>query len=202
MSDCGCGIEPDQQVERRTLLALLAINGVMFFAEAILGWLSDSAALIADSLDMLADASVYAAALYAVGRSLLIQARIARFSGYIEIMLGLGVLFEVLRRFFMGSEPLSLFMMGVGAVALLANISCLLLLHKHRNGGVHMRASWIFSANDVIANLGVILSGLLVMLLDSRYPDLLIGAIISLIVIRGGLRILKEAKASTNSQQH
>jgi Co/Zn/Cd efflux system component len=57
-----------------------------------------------------------------------------------------------------------------------------------------MRASWIFSTNDVIANFGVIISGVLVLALDNRYPDLVIGAIISAVVIRGGLKILHEAK--------
>jgi len=93
-----------------------------------------------------------------------------------------------------GSEPQSLMILWVGFFALLANIYCLALIYKHREGGVHMRASWIFSANDVVANLGVIISGGLVALLGSRYPDLIIGAFISIVVIRGGFRILADAR--------
>src|SRR5690606_40948832 len=85
-------------------------------------------------------------------------------------------------------------------LALIANVACLMLISKHRDGGVHMRASWIFSTNDVIANVGVICSGALVWLLGSRYPDLVIGAIISAVVVRGGIKILKDAKA-TKSQE-
>jgi Co/Zn/Cd efflux system component len=85
-------------------------------------------------------------------------------------------------------------MVSVGLAALVANVSCLVLIAKHRKGGVHMRASWIFSTNDVIANLGVIVSGGLVRLLGTRIPDLAIGAIISSIVVRGGIRILREAR--------
>lgn len=85
-------------------------------------------------------------------------------------------------------------MMSMGAIALIANVSCLMLIAKHRKGGVHMRASWIFSTNDVIANLGVIISGGLVMYLDSLLPDLIIGALISVVVVRGGVQILHEAK--------
>ncbi|MDX1696116.1 MAG: cation transporter, partial [Ketobacteraceae bacterium] len=70
MADCGCGTEQAVKLERRTLIALLLINGVMFFAEAILGWIAQSTGLIADSLDMLADASVYGVSLYAVGKGL------------------------------------------------------------------------------------------------------------------------------------
>jgi Co/Zn/Cd efflux system component len=85
-------------------------------------------------------------------------------------------------------------MMIVGTIALVANLSCLALLSKHREGEVHMRASWIFSVNDVLANLGVILGGVLVMASGSRWPDLVIGAVIVLLVMRGGVRILLDAR--------
>ena len=193
MSECECREDADR-LERRTLWTLLAINGAMFFTEATIGWWAESTGLIADSLDMLADASVYGIALYAVGRSLRLQANAATVAGVTQMALGLGVVFEVVRRFLFPSEPVSIAMMAVGALALAANVWCLLLISKHRDGGVHMRASWIFSANDVIANLGVILAGGLVMYFDSRLPDLIIGAIISAIVLRGGVRILREAR--------
>jgi cation diffusion facilitator family transporter len=200
MADCSCCCDPEEAaaLERKTLWILLIINGVMFVAELATGWWAESAALIADALDMLADAFVYAVALFAVGKSRRLQANAATASGVFQVALALGVLVEVVRRFIFGSDPVSLLMMGVGAVALVANVSCLLLIAKHRHGGVHMRASWIFSANDVIANIGVIISGALVMLLGSRLPDLIIGAIISAVVLRGGILILREAGTAKN----
>ena len=194
MTDCGCELEEAAELERRTLWTLLAINGVMFIAEALAGWWGESAGLLADSLDMLADASVYGIALYAVGRSRGLQANAATAGGVLQIALGLGVLVEVVRRFLYGSDPVSMLMMAVGAIALVANVSCLMLIAKHREGGIHMRASWIFSTNDVIANVGVIISGGLVMYLGNRLPDLIIGAVISVVVLRGGIQILREAK--------
>ena len=141
---------------------------------------------------MFADASIYGIALYAVGRSSDLQSESAKVSGWLQITLGIGVLVEVVRRFVFGSQPVSTMMMAVGATALAANVSCLLLLAKHRKGGIHMRASWIFSTNDVIANIGVIASGALVMYFGSRIPDLLVGAIVSSLVVFGGYRILLE----------
>lgn len=79
-------------------------------------------------------------------------------------------------------------------------VSCLILIAKHRRGGVHMRASWIFSANDVIANVGVIISGGLVMYFGSRFPGLIVGALISAIVLRGGFHILREVKESRKGE--
>jgi len=194
VTGCGCELDETAELERQTLWALLAINGTMFIVEMVMGWWADSTALIADSLDMFADASVYCVALYAVARSHRIQANAATLSGILQIALGIGVLIEVVHRFFYGSAPVSVLMMVVGAVALIANVSCLMLIAKHRKGGIHMRASWIFSTNDVIANIGVIISGGLVMYLGNRFPDLVIGTLISVVVLRGGLHILREAR--------
>jgi Co/Zn/Cd efflux system component len=186
--------EEAAKLERRTLIILLAINFGMFLLEVVIGWIASSSGVLADSLDMLADASVYAIALYAVGRSLRIQSNAATAAGFLQIALGVGVLVDVGRRLIVGSEPVSTLMMGIGVVALVANVICLVLIAKHRHGGVHMRASWIFSATDVLANIGIIVSGALVLLTGSRIPDLVIGAVIAAIVIRGGIHILREVR--------
>jgi len=196
MSGCGCEVEIKDKSERRVLITLLLINAVMFGAELGIGWWAQSTALIADALDMLADAMVYGVGLYAVGKPLLVKTHAARLSGSLQVLLGLIVLADILRRFIVGSEPVSSLMMGMGFVALLANVTCLILIARHREGEVHMRASWIFSKNDVIANLGVILAGGLVAWTGSRLPDLLIGLLVVIIVMRGGLLILKDAKAT------
>ena len=101
-----------------------------------------------------------------------------------------GALLEVVRRAVVGSEPASMLMMSIGLVALIANVTCLVLIAKKRDRGAHMTASYIFSANDVIANAGVIVAGVLVAWTGSSYPDLVIGAVIALIVLSGARRIL------------
>lgn len=194
MSNCDCDITIKNKEESSVLITLLAINACMFVIEISLGIYSESTALIADSLDMLADATVYGIGLYAIGRSLLSKIRAAYISGVFQVLLGAAVSIEVLRRFIWGSEPESLLMISVGIVALIANVICLKLIYKHRKGEVHMRASWIFSKNDVIANLGIIFAGILVYTLESRYPDLIIGLFISIIVIRGGIHICNDAR--------
>jgi len=193
VSGCGCEMEARNEQERKILLIVLGINAFMFIFELALGLAAESTGLIADSLDMFADASVYSISLYAVGKSTALKGKAAKLSGIAQVLLALLVLFDVLRRFILGSEPVSILMMGVGVIALIANSVCLSLVSKHRDGGVHMRASVIFSKNDVIANLGVIVSGALVWVLGSRYPDLIIGLIISAVVLRGGIQIFREA---------
>ncbi len=193
MADYGCEIEAKSKKESRVLIILLSINAFMFIAEITFGIISESTALIADSLDMFADAAVYGIGLYAVGRPILIKIRAAYISGLFQILLGISVAVDILRRLIWGSEPESILMISIGIIALIANTICLMLISKHKEGEVHMRASWIFSKNDVIANLGIIIGGGLVYLLDSRLPDLIVGIAITLIVIRGGIFIVKDA---------
>jgi Co/Zn/Cd efflux system component len=85
-------------------------------------------------------------------------------------------------------------MMAVGVLALLVNVTCMVLLSRHRGDGVHMRASWIFTTNDVLANLGLILAGQLVAVTGSPWPDLLIGTTVALLVASGAWRILRMAR--------
>ena len=178
-------------VESGTLRVLLAINAAMFAVEAVAGWLAQSTGLLADSLDMLADAAVYGLALYAVGRPARLKLRAAHASGGLQLALALGAFVEVARRAVFGGQPEPPAMIGVSLVALAANVACLVLIHRHRHRGAHMEASYIFSANDVLANLGVILAGALVAWTGSRLPDLVIGAAIAGLVLRGALRILR-----------
>ncbi len=194
---CGCGAEQAAELQRRTLWVVLVINAAMFVLELAVGLRAGSTGLIADSLDMLADAGVYGLSLGAVGRNMTQQRRTAVLSGRLQIILAIWVLLDVLRRTVLGSEPISALMVGIGALALLANLLCLVLVRRHREGGVHMRASVIFSTNDTLANLGVIVAGLLVAWSGSRIPDLMIGMAISLLVLNGGRRILREARASS-----
>jgi Co/Zn/Cd efflux system component len=200
MSGCDCEIETKEQ--SRVLIMLLSINALMFVVEVILGIVAESTALIADSLDMLADATVYGIGLYAVGKPVLSKVRAAHTSGILQIILGSAVAMDVIRRFIYGSEPEPLIMLVVGAAALVANLLCMKLIFRHRHGEVHMRASWIFSKNDVIANVGILLAAGLVYALDSSYPDMVIGLMIAVIVIRGGIQIVRDAGNEKQAEQN
>jgi Co/Zn/Cd efflux system component len=126
-----------------------------------------------------------------VGRPALHRRRAARFAGLVQLSLALGALGEVARRALLGSTPEPITMMSVALLALAANATCLALVGRHRHGGVHMKASYIFSANDVIANLGVIVGGALVAWSGSRLPDLVVGSAVAAVVLAGAIRILR-----------
>jgi Co/Zn/Cd efflux system component len=176
--------------EAQLLKLLLTINGTMFMVELLMGIWAQSTGLIADSLDMFADAAVYGISLYAVGKATSLKLKTAHLAGWLQVLLAVGALSEVIRRFVYGSDPVSTLMMSIGLLALVANAYCLYLIAKKRSYGAHMKASYIFSANDVIANAGVILAGALVFWTKSPYPDLVIGSIIAVIVLIGARKIL------------
>lgn len=191
---CDCHLEDESSSQRSVLVLLLLINGAMFVSELIIGIVADSSGVLADSIDMLADALVYAISLLAVGAATSVKIKAARASGWFQIALAVGILVDAGRRALFGSEPSSLLMLGVSMVALAANGYCLAVLSRQKNREVHIQASWIFTRSDVVANAGVILAAILVHFLHSRWPDLVVGAAISLFVVYGGITILAEAR--------
>ena len=181
--------------QKRILWAVLGINFAFFLVEMASGLISKSMGLVADSLDMLADSFVYGISLFAVGGTIVLKKKIAKLAGYFQITLAAIGFIEVLRRFFWVEElPDFSTMIIVSVFALIANVICLYLLQKSKSKEAHMQASMIFTSNDVIINLGVILAGLLVNWLNSDKPDLIIGTIVFILVIQGALRILKLGK--------
>lgn len=181
--------------QRNLLWTVLIINFGFFIIEITTGFLSRSMGLVADSLDMLADSLVYGLSLWAVGSTIARKKKVARMSGYFQLLLAFLGLVEVVRRFIGFEEtPDFRMMIIVSVLALIANSVCLYLLQKSKSKEAHMKASMIFTSNDVIINSGVIVAGILVFVTNSKYPDLIIGTLVFLIVVRGALRILKLGK--------
>lgn len=182
----------ENKKQQKTLWVVLLINLCFFVVEMTYGWLSNSMALVADSLDMLADAFVYGLSLMVIGHAISRKKYIAKLSGYLQILLATMGLVEVIRRFLgMSQIPVFQNMIVVSFLALVANLICYWLILKTKSNEVHMRASAIFTSNDIVINLGVIVAGLLVYLTLSPIPDLMAGIIVFLIVLRGAFKILQ-----------
>ncbi len=186
----------NEHLGRRALATLFALNGGMFVIEIISGWRAESMGLLADGLDMGADAAVYLLAMLAIGAAESRKLKAARFAGRVQLGLALLMLLELARRAILGSTPEPPAMVTVSLIALAVNVWCLVLLRRHRHGEVHLQAAWIFSATDVQANLGVLLAGALVAILDSAIPDLVIGLIVTGLVLRGAVRIGRRVRAA------
>jgi Co/Zn/Cd efflux system component len=181
--------------EKKLLWQVLFINFLFFVLELTTGFISNSMGLVADSLDMLADSIVYGLALFAVGGTMTRKRNIAKSAGYFQLLLAVFGFMEAIRRF-VGTETVPAFqtMIVISIFALIGNGLCLYLLQKSKSNEAHMQASMIFTSNDVIVNLGVIVAGGLVYFTNSKYPDLVVGTVVFFIVGQGAFKILKLSK--------
>ena len=181
--------------EKRTLQIVLVLNAAIAIAFLVTGGLGDSSALIANGLDNLSDAAVYALSLVALSHGLKWKTRAATASGVMLLVFASGVLFDVGRRYFEGSEPIGPTMMIMSAVAAVVNYACLKLLQRIQDPDVNLRAATTFSYNDFISNGGILIAGVLVWWLGTNWPDLLVGFATALIAIKGGIEILRDARS-------
>jgi cation diffusion facilitator family transporter len=197
---CSADLDKASPAERHTLIVVLVLNAGMFLAEFSAGLVAGSTALLADSLDMLADALIYALGLFALGRAAHWRSRAALASGLFQLALGTGVAGQAMVKVFVDGLPDPATMGFFGALALLVNTACFLLLARFRHGDINLRATWICSRNDMIGNVGVLVAAGLVIQLDSMWPDIVIGLLIALLVIRSALRIIAEARSELSNR--
>lgn len=178
---------------RRVLLVVLTINLVMFVAELCAGIAARSTSLLADSVDMLGDASVYVLSLYALNRGLRWRAGAAVAKGVTIAFFGVGVAVEVALKLAHGVTPVARTMVMLGSLALAANLVCLALLYRYRKRDINMSSTFECSRNDVIANLGVLLAAGGVRFFQAGWPDIIVGAVIALLFLRSAIHVLREA---------
>jgi cation diffusion facilitator family transporter len=179
--------------QRTVLKSVLAVNAAMFIVEASAGLIARSTALLADSLDMLGDALVYGFSLYVVDRGGRWKAVAALFKGAIMAVFGLFVLAQAGYRMLSPQLPAVETMTVVGIIALAANALCFQLLRRHRSDDINMRSVWLCSRNDLFANVSVLIAAAAVQLLQSKWPDILIGLAIAALFLRSAFSVLREA---------
>lgn len=200
MKDCctnsACEIEKLKARQSRTLKAVLGINVGMFSIELVAGLIAASTALLADSLDMLGDALVYGFSLYVVSRNNAWKAASAMIKGWIMALFGVFVLAQAIYKVLYPVTPQFETIGLVGLLALAANAVCLGLLWRHRAEDVNMRSVWLCSRNDIIANISVLFAALGVWLINSQWPDLLVGLGIAVLFLRSAYHVLKDAIAT------
>lgn len=195
MSDCGCHVENASSApERRAVTIALVLNAGMFVIGMTAGLFARSSGLLADALDMLSDSLAYGISLAAIGKSTLFKQNAATASGVVLAILGLAVIIDTLRRAVGDESPLGWVMIASGAASLIVNTYVLRLLSPFRKGEVHLRASWIFTRADVVANIGVIVAAGLVLLTNSNAPDVIVGLAIGGYVVKEAIEILREAR--------
>ena len=189
---------PTQQ--KNVLRQVLLWNLALFAGLGMAGWAADSSALLANALDNGSDAAVYLLSYLAIERRPVWKRGAATVSGVMLLIFAVAVLADVVRRWMYGAEPLGPVMIGLAVVAASINLWCLVLLRRTRSDDVNMKAAETFSFNDFISNGGVIVAGVLVLWLGTSWPDLLAGALIAAVAIKGGIEILQSVREDKRSK--
>jgi len=198
MDDC-CSAKAEtlnilaQNGQRRVLVLALILNGLMFVGELGFGLVAQSSAMMADSVDMLGDAIVYAFSLYALSRGERWQAGAALAKAGLIVAFGIAILTETGFNIAEGVVPSSALMLAVTSVALVGNLVCLSLLWRFRALNMNMASTFECSRNDVIANVGVLTAGGLVAWLEADWPDIVVGLLIAWLFLRSALRVGRAA---------
>ncbi len=192
--DKSCAIETLRGRQGRTLRIVLAINVVLFLVELTAGIFASSTALMADSLDSLGDALVYAFSLFVLFKSERWRAGAVLLKGAIMLGFGGAVSLALVARILSPVIPVAETIGSVGVLALAANLTCLLLLTRHRNEDLNMESVWLCSRNDIVANVGVLFAAAGVAVIHSRWPDLAIGAVIAVLFLRSSFHVITRAQ--------
>ena len=179
---------------RRALWIVVVLNAGYGVVEIIAGFLGRSQALKADALDFLGDGVITLLGLLAIGWSLVWRARSALIQGIFLGGLAFGVLGATIYRVFVLQEPEAQVMGTFGAIALVVNVIAAVVLIPHRTGDANARAVWLFSRNDAIGNLAVVIAAGLVAWTGTRWPDLVVAAFIASLFLQSSWSIIKDAR--------
>ena len=196
MSAC-CENQPvftgDDPAFRRVLWTVISINFSMFVIELGAGLHAGSQALQADALDFLGDSATYGLSLWVINKPAHWRAKAAIFKGISLAVLAMWVLGSTLWRVFVSGVPEAAVMGAIGFLALAANIVCLLILMKYREGDANVRSIWLCSRNDVIGNIAVVLAASGVFALDSAWPDLFAAFAMASLFLWSSAKIIGQA---------
>lgn len=188
------GRESAQQ--RRVLLQVLILNVLLSSSLAVAGIVADSSGLIANALDNASDSAVYTISYFSVGGSPRRKTVAASISGGMLLVLAIAIIVDAVRRVVVGAEPVSIVMVVMSVVAAGINLWCLRLLHRLQLTDVNLRAAHTFSINDFISNIGVVVAAGLVAWTGRFWPDVAVGLAIAIVVGKGGITILRDARQS------
>lgn len=180
---------------RRALWIVVLLNAGYGLIEIVGGFLAGSQALKADALDFVGDGVISWLGLVAIGWGLAARAKAALLQGVFLGVLGLVVVAMAFYRVFVQHTPEAELMGVFGLIALAINVACAVILIPHRAGDANVRAVWLFSRNDAIGNLAVVIAAGLVAWTRSPWPDLVVALVIAGLFLHSSWVIIHDARA-------
>ena len=94
-------------------------------------------------------------------------------------------------------------LMGLfGAIALAVNVAAVAVLLPHRTGDANVRAVWLFSRNDAIGNLAVVVTAGLVWWTGTPWPDPAVAVVIAGLFLQSAWSIVCDACGDLRAAVH
>ena len=193
---------PSPESRLRTVLLLTA---VFMFVEAVGGWLSGSLALVADAGHMLTDVGALALALMSARMArrpadhrrtygyLRLEILAALVNGVVLAALSAWIIFEAIRRLRSPHAIEGPLFAGVALAGLVVNLVALRLLRHDAHGNLNARAAYLHVMGDLLGSIGALLAALIVILTGWTLADPIVSVLISLMIIAGSWRLLRES---------
>lgn len=179
---------------KRALWLVVLLNVGYGLVEIVGGFIAGSQALKADALDFLGDGLISFLGLIAISWGLAARAKAALLQGLFLGLLGLGVLVVTAYRVLVIQQPEAELMGILGLIALAVNVAAAVILLPHRHGDANVKAVWLFSRNDAIGNLAVVLAAGLVAWTQTPWPDLVVAVIIAGLFLHSSYAIIRDAQ--------
>ena len=186
---------------RRALWIVVLLNVGYGIVEMVGGFLADSQALKADALDFLGDGLITLLGLLAITWSLKWRANSALIQGIFLAAMGISVLAYTIYRTQVLNTPEAVVMGVFGIVALLINIIAVVVLIPHRKGDANVRAVWLFSRNDALGNILVVVAAGFVFWTNTSWPDLIAAGIIASLFLQSSWSIIKDARNELKNKE-
>ena len=189
----------------RRLSFVLVLTAIYMIAEMLGGLWTGSLALLADAGHMLTDVVALILALIAVWfgsrpatssktfgyyRLEIIAALV---NGVALIVISLLIFYGAYKRWLLPPVVRSGPMIVVAAGGLLVNLICAWILHSRDEVDLNLRGAWLHVVGDALGSVAAIVAGVLMTLFGWYAADPLFSVIISLMIIWGSVRLIREA---------
>jgi len=183
----------------------LALTASFMVVEAVVGFLTQSLALLADAGHMLADAGALGLAFFAqrfaerprTERSTYGFRRAEVLAAFVNGMLlaGISVLIlkEALERYL---EPVSILgtpMLITASAGLCVNLLVAAVLMRSQKESLNVRAAFAHVLSDALGSVAAIVAGVAILVFGTTRIDAVVAALVALLVAWSGFRVLKES---------
>jgi Co/Zn/Cd efflux system component len=196
-ADCGCGAKDAAQASpayKRALWIVAGLNAGMALIGGAVAVLGHAVSVQADALDFLGDAVATAIGLVLVGCAARTRSKTAVVQGLALGALGLLTLGVAAMRAVSAAAPMAQSMGVYGVAGLAVNVACAMLLLRYQGRDASARAVFLFSRNDAIGNVAVLIAAGLVALSSSRWPDVIVAAVLAVLFLHSSVSIVREAR--------